>query len=78
MIRNVGAGDRVARAVGGSALLICAVVAPWTLGARIALFVAPAAYMLFTAAAGWCGGYALMRKSTCMLAQKDKLEPRPR
>jgi hypothetical protein len=65
MIRNVGNGDRVLRAIATVALLTCGVIAPLSLPLRLAAFVAPGVYLLFTAVAGTCLGYRLMGRSTC-------------
>ncbi|MFL5307546.1 MAG: DUF2892 domain-containing protein [Polyangia bacterium] len=65
MKRNVGSGDRVLRGAGGLAMLTCAVVAPLSLAARVAVFGVTGAYLLFSAFAGTCLCYALLGKSTC-------------
>jgi hypothetical protein len=70
MKRNVGDGERVLRGAGGLAMATCAVMAPLPLLVRLAVFGAAGGYLLFSALAGTCFGYALMGKSTC------RLEPR--
>jgi hypothetical protein len=65
MTRNVGTRDRLGRAVASMPLLMCALMAPLPLGARLLGFGAPAAYLLVTAAAGRCLGYRLLGRSTC-------------
>ncbi|HEX5656345.1 MAG TPA: DUF2892 domain-containing protein [Polyangiales bacterium] len=65
MIRNVGSKDRVARLVAALPMLVCSVMAPLPLAARLAAFAAPAVYLLATALRGTCLGYALMGRSTC-------------
>lgn len=65
MKRNVGNGERVFRGVGGLAMATCAVMAPLPLAARLAVFGVTGGYLLFSAFAGTCLGYALIGKSTC-------------
>ena len=65
MRKNVGTGDRVARAMGGVVLLTCSLMAPLPLLVRVASFGSMGMYLLFTALAGSCVGYRLMGKSTC-------------
>jgi len=68
MKRNVGAKDRLFRALAALAMLGCAVMAPLPLFLRLPIFGAMSAYLLFTAACGSCGGYALLGRSTCPAA----------
>jgi hypothetical protein len=65
MKRNVGTADRLARGIGALGMFTCAMMAPLSLGVRLAAFSLPAVYLLFTALAGTCLGYRLMGKSTC-------------
>jgi hypothetical protein len=65
MRRNVGTADRIARGIGALAMFTCAMMAPLSLGVRLAAFSLPAVYLLFTALAGTCVGYSVMGKSTC-------------
>lgn len=65
MKRNVGSWDRWIRAGAGVAMLVCSVMAPFSLTIRALALGAPGVYMLFTALAGTCFGYRLMGRSTC-------------
>jgi hypothetical protein len=65
MKRNIGTADRIARGIGALGMFMCAMMAPLSLGVRLAAFSLPAMYLLFTALAGTCLGYSLMGKSTC-------------
>jgi hypothetical protein len=65
MKRNIGTADRIARGIGALGMFTCAMMAPLSLGVRLATFSLPAVYLLFTALAGTCLGYSLMGKSTC-------------
>jgi hypothetical protein len=65
MKRNLGNGDRLLRVLGGVALITCAVVAPLSLAARLAVFGVAGGYLLLSAFVGTCLGYALMGRSTC-------------
>lgn len=65
MSKNLGRGDRAARAVAVVALVACSLFSPLPLWARLPGFGAVAAYLLFTALSGSCLGYALLGKSTC-------------
>lgn len=65
MKRNVGSSDRLFRALGALALLTCSVMAPLPLLVRVGMFGALGAYLMFTALAGTCFGYAIMGKSSC-------------
>ena len=65
MKRNVGNWDRIVRALAGLAMLACAVMAPLPLVVRACGFGVVGGYLLCTALAGLCAGYALMGKSTC-------------
>ncbi|NTX01061.1 MULTISPECIES: DUF2892 domain-containing protein [Myxococcus] len=67
MKRNVGKVERLFRALGGLMLVTCAVLAPLPLAIRVATFGVLGAYLLFSALAGSCLGYALMGRSTCPL-----------
>lgn len=65
MKRNVGNVERLFRVLGGLLLVTCAVMAPLSLAVRLGTFGVLGAYMLFSALAGSCLGYALMGRSTC-------------
>jgi Protein of unknown function (DUF2892) len=65
MMKNVGSADRVGRALGGVAMLVCSVMAPLPLLVRVTALGGMGSYLLFTAVAGTCLGYRLMGKSTC-------------
>ncbi|MBJ6759147.1 DUF2892 domain-containing protein [Myxococcaceae bacterium JPH2] len=65
MKRNVGNVERLFRALGGLALVTCAVMTPLPLAVRLVAFGGMGAYLLFTSLAGSCLGYALMGRSTC-------------
>ena len=65
MIRNVGHADRWLRAVAGTLMLACGIMAPLSLELRVALLLIPGVYVLFTAMSGWCMGYRLMGRTTC-------------
>ena len=65
MTKNVASWDRVGRGVMAGVMLICAVMAPFSLTVRLAAFALPALYMAFTALAGTCLGYRMMGYSTC-------------
>jgi hypothetical protein len=73
MNRNVGKGDRIARVVAALPMLVCSVMAPLPLLARMAAFALPAVYLLFTAVRGTCLGYALMGRSTCPIEEQKSL-----
>ncbi|MCS6834940.1 MAG: DUF2892 domain-containing protein [Anaerolineae bacterium] len=64
---NEGTTDRIIRGVGGAALLVGGLLVGDTAG--IIMLVA-GAMLLFTAATGFCGLYALLGISTCP-AQKN-------
>ncbi len=64
MKKNLGNLDRVMRTLGASAMLAGAALAPWAMELRLGL-AASAVYLLFTASAGRCFGYAMMGRSTC-------------
>jgi hypothetical protein len=70
MTRNVGTGDRLARALAALGMLACAVAAPLPVGLRLAAFAAPALYLLFTAVSSTCLGYRLMGRSTCPVPRR--------
>jgi hypothetical protein len=63
--RNLGTLARVARGAAATGLLVCAVVAPLSLGVRLAGFGVVGLYLAVTALFGRCGGYSLMGLSTC-------------
>jgi hypothetical protein len=65
MTRNLGTIDRVLRVLGALVLMAAAVLAPLSLTTRLLAFAAPAVYILFTAGAGLCLGYAMLGRSTC-------------
>jgi hypothetical protein len=65
MKANVGTMDRVFRAVGATAMITCAVIAPLSLSVRVGTFGLLGAYLLFTSLVGTCFGYRLMGMSTC-------------
>jgi hypothetical protein len=65
MKRNVGRLDRLVRVLAAVALFGCAVGAPLPIATRLAAFALPGVYVLFSALAGTCFGYALLGKSTC-------------
>jgi hypothetical protein len=65
MKQNVGLADRIFRALGGLAMLSCSVMAPLPLIVRAGVLGVLGGYLLLTALASRCGGYALLGKSTC-------------
>jgi len=65
MQKNLGRGDRGARAVGVAGLLAGSVFSPLPLGLRVPALGLLAAYLLYTVLSGSCLGYALLGKSTC-------------
>lgn len=65
MKRNVGNRDRSFRVLAAVPLLACSAMAPWPLAVRLLALAAPGVYLLVSALAGSCLGYALMGKSTC-------------
>jgi hypothetical protein len=65
MKRNVGTLDRLVRVLAAVGLLGCAVGTPLPIATRLAAFALPGVYMLFSALAGTCFGYAVLGKSTC-------------
>jgi hypothetical protein len=65
MNRNVGTSDRIARALGSVAMLVCGAIAPFSPLVRITALALPGLYLLGTALAGRCPGYALLGRSTC-------------
>lgn len=65
MKRNVGTVDRIVRALAGLALLGCSAIAPLPWILRAGAIGVPGCYLLLTAIAGSCAGYALLGKSTC-------------
>jgi hypothetical protein len=71
MQRNVGKSDRIVRAIGGLAMALCAVQAPFPPLFRVAVFGGMGTYLLFTAVWGTCFGYRLLGRSTC----PSKLSP---
>lgn len=64
-MKNLGTKDRLARVVVATPLLMCGMIAPLSLAARMGLMAAPGIYMLGSALFGSCLGYRLMGKSTC-------------
>jgi len=66
MTKNVGTMDRMARAIGGGAMIASAALAPVSLPLLLG-GVAMGGYLLATSLAGTCLGYLLMGKSTCPL-----------
>jgi len=64
---NIGTPDRIVRALVGLAMLSCSVMAPLPLVIRVGVLGLIGGYVLFTALAGTCFGYALLGKSTCPL-----------
>jgi len=64
MNHNVATWDRALRALAGAAMLVAAVVTPFSLAVRLLAFGGMGLYMLATALAGSCLGYTLMGKST--------------
>ena len=68
MTKNVASWDRVGRGVMAAVMLTCAVMAPFSLPLRLAVFALPALYVAFTALAGTCLGYRLMGYSTCPIS----------
>ncbi len=67
MKNNVGNWDRALRALVGVGLLLASVLAPlpWPQWVRLAGLGGSGVYMLLSALAGTCLGYALLGKSTC-------------
>lgn len=64
MKRNVGTMDRMARTVGGGAMIAAVALAPVS-PALLVGGLAMGGYLLATALAGTCVGYRLMGRSTC-------------
>ena len=62
---NLGSVDRGLRVAVALALLIAAALAPAGLLVRVAALAVPGLYLLGTALAGTCVGYALLGRSTC-------------
>ena len=71
MQRNLGNLDRALRSNAVVALVTCSVVAPLPLLVRVPVFGLMAAYLLYTALAGSCLGYALIGKSTCSVPARQ-------
>ena len=71
MRKNLGTVDRMLRLVAAVPLAACALLAPLIAPVRLIAFGVPAGYMLMTALAGTCVGYALMGRSTCPVAAKE-------
>jgi hypothetical protein len=65
MEKNLGKGDRAARALAVIALTTCSIFAPLPLLVRVSGFGLMAAYLLYTALSGTCLGYTLIGRSTC-------------
>lgn len=72
MTRNLGNRDRLLRALAALPLLTCSVMAPLPISVRLLAFALPGVYILLTALAGTCLGYALMGKSTCPVSLKER------
>ena len=70
MNQNVTSWDRVVRAFGGCAMLVCSVFAPFPLFARVLALGGTGLYLLATALCGSCLGYRMMGISTCPVASK--------
>jgi len=62
---NVGNAERGVRGLAASALITCAFLAPLPWPVRAATFGVLGLYLMFTALAGTCLGYALIGRSTC-------------
>ena len=71
MNKNLGRVDRILRLVAAVPLTACAFLAPLVAPIRLVAFGLPAGYMLLTALAGTCVGYALIGRSTCPVAAKE-------
>ncbi|MFZ5890429.1 MAG: YgaP family membrane protein [Myxococcota bacterium] len=69
MKRNLGNWDRAIRALGAFAMGAVALFASLPTIVTLALL-ANASYLLFTALAGTCLGYALLGRSTCALESR--------
>lgn len=65
MVKNLGKGDRAARALAVVGLMVGSIFAPLPLLVRVSGFGLMAVYLLYTALSGTCLGYALLGKSTC-------------
>jgi hypothetical protein len=70
MTRNVGTLDRVFRGLGAVMMIACAFLAPLPATIRMPVFLALAAYLLFTAFSGTCFGYLVMGRSTCPVSSR--------
>ena len=65
MKQNLATWDRIVRLLGGSGLVVGSALAPLPFAARIGLLAPMGAYLIVSAAAGGCIGYALLGRSTC-------------
>ena len=65
MKQNLATWDRLVRAFGGAALVVGSALAPLPAVARLGLMAPMGGYLLLSAAAGGCVGYALLGRSTC-------------
>ena len=72
MKQNAASWDRVARAVAGVSMMICAVFAPLPVLVRVLGLGAGGAYLLGTALVGTCIGYKIMGISTCPAPGRGK------
>jgi len=70
MEKNLGRGDRAARALAVMALLAGSIFLPLPLLVRVPAFGLMAAYLAYTALSGSCLGYTLLGKSTCPTAER--------
>jgi len=70
MVKNLGKGDRAARALAVIGLMTCSIFAPLPLMVRVSGFGLMAVYLLYTALSGTCLGYALIGRSTCPTAER--------
>ena len=70
MEKNLGTGDRAARALAVIGLVACSIFLPLPPLVRMPAFGLMAAYLLYTALSGSCLGYALIGKSTCPTAER--------
>jgi hypothetical protein len=69
MNRNVATWDRIARALGAAAMLVCSAIAPFSILVRVLLLALPGLYLLGTVLFGRCLGYRLLGWSTCKAAR---------
>ena len=64
-MKNVGSSERIARAIAIVPLALCAVLAPFPLAARLAMFAMPALVLLWTVATCSCSINRLLGRSSC-------------